>query len=394
MFCASGLVFGDTRVSVPVFMFYALGLVFDGRGALGLVFLFCATGLIFDGTEGVGSRFLVLHAQTRFRRFRGRQVPFSCFARPDSFSAVPSASGPVFLFCVPGLIFGGTEGIRSRFDVMRSGTSFRRYRGRRVPFLRFALPNSFSTVPRASGPVFRFCAPELVFGGTGGVRSCFLAFSARTRFRRFRGRRVPFSWFALPDSFSAVPGASGPVFMFCAPELVFGGTKCVGSRFLVLCSQTRFRWYRRRWFPFSRFALPDSFSTVPRASCPVFMFCAPGLIFCGTGLVPFSCFPASGMFSAVPWASGPVFMFCALGLVFGGTGGVGSRFPVLRSRTHFLRSRDCQVPFCAPGLVFTGSRGVGSRFLVLRVRTRFRRFRGRLVQFSCFARPNSFSAVP
>jgi hypothetical protein len=60
--------------------------------------MFCAPGVVFGGNKGVG-------------------VPFSCFALPDSFSAVPRASGPVFMFCVPGLIFGGTEGVGSRFDV-------------------------------------------------------------------------------------------------------------------------------------------------------------------------------------------------------------------------------------------------------------------------------------
>jgi hypothetical protein len=39
-----------------------------------------------------------------------RQAPFSCFARPESFSAVLRASGPVFMFCAPRLIFDGTEG--------------------------------------------------------------------------------------------------------------------------------------------------------------------------------------------------------------------------------------------------------------------------------------------
>jgi Plant mobile domain len=42
----------------------------------------------------IGSRFHVLRAPTHFRRYRGRQVPFSCFALLDSFSAVPRASGP------------------------------------------------------------------------------------------------------------------------------------------------------------------------------------------------------------------------------------------------------------------------------------------------------------
>jgi hypothetical protein len=44
-------------------------------------------------------------------------VPFSCFVRPDSFSTVPGALGPVFMFCAPGLMFGGTEGVESRFHV-------------------------------------------------------------------------------------------------------------------------------------------------------------------------------------------------------------------------------------------------------------------------------------
>jgi hypothetical protein len=149
-------------------------------------------------------------------------------------------------------------------------------------------------VPRASCPVFMFSAPRHVFGGTEGVGSRFHIFSAMTRFRRYRGRRVQFSCFARPESFSTVPMASGTVFMFCAPELVFGGTEGVGSRFLVLharlvfggaefvgcrfhvlCSRTYFWWYRGRPVPFSCFSLSDIFSAVPGASGLVFMFCAP-----------------------------------------------------------------------------------------------------------------------
>jgi hypothetical protein len=231
---------------------------------------------------------------TRFRRYRRRRVPFSCFACPDSFSAVPRASGPVFMFCVPGHVFGGAEGVGSCFHVLCSRTSFRRYRGRRLLFLCFARPNTFSTVPTASGPVFMFCAPGHVYGGTEGFESRFHVMRSRTHFLRYRGCRVPFSCFARPDSFSvvlrrwlsfscftrpnsfsAVLTASGPVFIFCAPEHVFGGVEGVGSHFHILCSRTRFRRSRVRQVVFSCFARQDSFSAVPRASGPVFMFCAP-----------------------------------------------------------------------------------------------------------------------
>jgi hypothetical protein len=390
----------------------------------------CASVIVFGGTECVGSRFHVLRSQTRFRRYRGRRVPFSCFALPDSFSAVPRASGPVFMFCAPGLIFGGTERVGSRFHVLRSRTRFRRYRGRRVPFCCFALPNPFLAVPRASGPVFMFYAPGRIFGGTEGIPSRFHVLRSQTYFQRYRGRRVPISCFALPDSFSAVPRASGPVFMFYAPRLVFdgtrasgpifmfyapgyffGGTEGVGFRFHVLRSRINFRRYRERRVPFSCIACPDMFSAVPRVSGPVVMFCVPGLVFGGTG------------------SSGPVFLFCAPGLVFDGTDGVGFGFHVLRGRTHFYRYRahreqfSCfalpysfsAVPrasspvfmswavrrtsspfiiFCASGLIFTDTVGIESRFHVLHAPTHFRRYRGRWVPSSCIARLNSFSAVP
>jgi hypothetical protein len=250
--------------------------------ASGAVFMFCAPGLVFGGAECVRSRFHILRAQTRFRRYRGSRVPFSCFALPDSFSAVPRASGPVFMFCAPGHIFGNAESVGSRFHVLRARTRFRLYRGRRVSFSCFVLPNSFSAVR--------------------GRRVPFHVVRSWTRFRRCPVRRVPFSCFARPDSCSAVPRASGPVFMFCAPGLVFGFAEFVGSRFHVLSARTRVRWYRGRRVPFSCFALPDSFS-------------------------------------AVPWASSPVFTFCAPGLIFDGTEGVGSRFHVLRSQTPFRRYR-------------------------------------------------------
>jgi hypothetical protein len=231
--------------------------------------MFCSSELIFSSTEVVEWCLNVLPVRTRLRRYRGRRVPFSCFARLDSFSAVPRASAPVFMLCAPELLFGCTVQVISRFDVLRartcfqlyrgrrshfhvlcSRTSFRRYRRRRVPFLCFALPESFSVVPMASGPVLMFCTPGLFFGepmascpvlmfclpilffgGTEGVRSRFHVLHARTNFGRYRGRQVHFSFSARPDSFSAVARASGSFFMFCATGLVFDGTEDVRSRF-------------------------------------------------------------------------------------------------------------------------------------------------------------------
>jgi hypothetical protein len=160
--------------------------------------MFCAPGLVFGCAECVGTRFQVLHSWTRLRRYRWRRVSFSRFALPNAFSTVSRAFAPVFMFCAPGLVFYGTEGVCTRFHVLRFRTRFRRYRGRPFPF---------------------------------------------TCFRRYRGRRVPFSCFALPDSFSVVLGASGPVFLFCAHGLAFGGTDGVGSLFHVLRSRTHFRRY-------------------------------------------------------------------------------------------------------------------------------------------------------
>jgi hypothetical protein len=232
--------------------------------------MFCTPGLISGGIGGVASHFIILHARTHFWRYRGRRISFSCFALLDSFSAVPRASGPVFMFCVLGLIFGGVECV---------------------------------------GSIFMFCAPRLVFGGTKGVVSRFHVLRYRTHFRRYRGRRVPFSCIARPDSFLAVLRASGPVFIFCA--------------------WTHFWQYRGRWIPFSCFALPDSFS-------------------------------------AVSSASGPVLMFCAPRLVFGGTEGVGSRLHLFRARLVCVGYRSLVYMFCTPGLVSGGTGGVVSHFIVLR----------------------------
>jgi hypothetical protein len=353
--------------------------------------MFCTPGCVFGGTECVRSRFHVLFSHTSFGRYRGRRVPSSCFALPDSFSGVSRASGPVFMFCAPRLIFDGTKGVGSRFHVLRSRPSFRRYRGRRILLSCFA-------VPRGSCPVFLFCAPGLNFGSTEGVESRFHVLRSRTRFRRYRGRLVPFSCFALPDSFSAVPRASLPVFTFCAPKLVFDGTEGVGSRFHVLRSRTRFRWNRGVGSCFYCFARTYSFSAFSGASGPVFLFCAPKPVFGGNEGV------------------GPIFVFCPPGLIFDGTEGIRSCFYVLRAHTRFQWYRECLVMFssfarpdsfsavprasgpvfmsCAPRLIFVGTVGVGSRFHVLRTLTHFWRYRGRQVPFSLFALPDSFSTEP
>jgi hypothetical protein len=186
--------------------------------------MFCAPGVVFYGTEDVVSH-------------------FSCFACLNYFSAVPRASAPVFMFCAPGLGFGGIEGVGSRFHVLCARTRFLRYRGRRFPFSCFACPDTFSAIPRASGPVLKFFPPELIFDDTEDVGSHFQVLRAWTRFRRYRGRRVPFLSFARPDSFSAVSRVSGPVFMFCAPRLAFDGAEGVGSRSQVLRARTRFPRY-------------------------------------------------------------------------------------------------------------------------------------------------------
>jgi hypothetical protein len=217
--------------------------------------MFCAPGLVFGCTEGVGSRFHVLRSRNRFRQCRVCRVPFSYYALSKSFLLVPRASGPIFMICASGLIFGGTEGVGSRFLVLHSRIRFGRYEGRQISFSCFALPDLFTAVPRASGPIFMFCALGIVFGGTEGVGSCFHVLRSRIRFRWYRGRRDTFSCFALTDSFSAVPRASDPVFMFCAPGLVFDGIGGVGSCYNVLRARTHIRRYRGRRVPFSCFAL-------------------------------------------------------------------------------------------------------------------------------------------
>jgi hypothetical protein len=260
---------------------------------------------------------MFFRSRTRFRRYIGCRDPFSCFAISDSFLAVPRASVPVFMCFAPIFIFSGTEGVGSNFHILCARTYFRRYQGSRVLFSCFALPNSLSTVLSVSDPVFMFSAPGHVLGGAETVGSRFHVLHSGTLFRRTRGRRVSFSCFPRRESFSAEPRASAAVIMFCAPGHIFGGTECVGSRFHVLLARTHFQRYRGRpsrfhflrsrtsfrgcrvrQVPFSCFVLPDSFSTVLRASISVFMFIeVPRTGFGypeGNGTrarwVPFSCF--------------------------------------------------------------------------------------------------------
>jgi hypothetical protein len=140
---------------------------------------------------------------------------------PDTFFVVPRASGTVSKFCAPGLIFDGTEGVRTRFHVLRSRTLFGRNRGRQVPFSCFALPDSFRGYRGRPVPFSSFCAPELVFDGIEGVGASFHVLRYQTLFGRYRGHRDSFSNFVLPDLFSTVPRASGLVFMFWAPRHIF-----------------------------------------------------------------------------------------------------------------------------------------------------------------------------
>jgi hypothetical protein len=152
-------------------MFCASGLIFDDTEGAMSVFMFSAFGLVLVGTEGVGSSFHALRSRTRFRWYWGRRVSFSCFALSNSFSTVPRASGYVFMLCATGPVSGGTEGAESRFQVPHSQTPFRRYRRLRVAFSCFALLDPFWVVPGVSGIVFMFCFPGLISDSTEDVRS-------------------------------------------------------------------------------------------------------------------------------------------------------------------------------------------------------------------------------
>jgi hypothetical protein len=200
----------------------------------------CAFGLIFGGIEGVGSRFCVLRFLISCQRYRGRRLWFSCNALPDSFStvpflAIPRAPGPIFILS-----------LLDPFSAVPRASG---------PIFILSLPNPFSAVPSVRGRVLIFCAPGLIFGGTEGAGSRFHVLRSWTRLQRYQGRGVPFLCFALPNPFSVVLRTSSLVFIFCAPEPVFGVFEVAESRFHVLHP-------------------PDPFLAVLRAPSPVFMFCA------------------------------------------------------------------------------------------------------------------------
>jgi hypothetical protein len=394
MFCAPTPIFGviesrgqfscfvlpDPFSAVPstpsIFLMFALPDLYSVVPSVpGPDFIFCAPGHTFLAVQSaLGTVFGVTEGVRSI--FHG--VKFSCFALPDLFSAVPS--------------------VVSSFHILRSRSHFQLYRARRVHLSCFALLDPFWALPRASGPIFMFCALGPIFGCTERAGSNFHDLLSLTRFRWYPAPCVQFSCFALSDLFSAVPSAPGPVFMFCAPRPVFGVTPSIGSSFHVTLSRTRFRLYRARRVQFSGSALSDLFSTLSWTPGLGFMLCAPGPIFGFTERIG-SSFALPNPFSAVP-SVGSSFMVLRTGPVFGGTEGTESSFNILRSRSRFRLYRACRVHFSSFALLdpFSALPRAEPIFeyivLVWRSRTRFRRYRAPRVQFSYFALPNLFSAVP
>jgi hypothetical protein len=115
--------------------------------------------------------------------------------------------------------------------------------------------------------------------------------------------------------------------------------KALGLVFHVFHFRTRFGWYRGRPIQFSCFALSDSIGAVQRASGPVFMFYAPGLVSGSNEGVRsnFTCFALPDSLWAEQRAPSPNFMYYAPKPVFDGSGGIMSHFYVLRPWTYFRR---------------------------------------------------------
>jgi hypothetical protein len=141
-------------------------------------------------------------------------IPLLCFALKDPFWAVRRVLGPIFIFRATGLIFGSTEGVSCSFHFERYQTHFQRYRGCRVLFSCFALPESFSALLRAPCPVFMFCAPELIVVSTMSIGCNFHVFRSKFIFDGAEGARFSFHFYAT--------------------GLVFGGSEDTGYRFHVV----------------------------------------------------------------------------------------------------------------------------------------------------------------
>jgi hypothetical protein len=99
--------------------------------------MFCTIVLIFGGTEGVDSRFHLLYSR---------------------------------------LVFGGTEGVGTRFQILGAQTCFLQYRKCRVQLSSLPRLDSFSAIPWASG--------------LEGDVSRFHVLRAGTSIWRYGGRRV------------------------------------------------------------------------------------------------------------------------------------------------------------------------------------------------------------
>jgi hypothetical protein len=197
-------------------------------------------------------------ATTRSRRYRGRHVQCTCFMLVDPFSTVQRATDPVLMFYAPGLIFGGTEGVKSNFLFCAPRLVFGGTKTVRSHFIFYAPKLVFGCTVGAD-TTFMFCAQGPILGSTKGVGSNFHISRYRTHFRQYRGRQLQFSFRALPDSFSAVPRVPGPIFMFCAPGVFFSSTEGALSSFYVLRSRTHCRQYHEHRVQFSCFSLQIHF---------------------------------------------------------------------------------------------------------------------------------------
>jgi len=190
-FCPPGCVFGVTECVGSVFTFGAPGHVFGVTECVGSRFQVSRSGTRFPRfrvRRFPFSRFALLELFSVLMRALGPVFAFSHFVLPDAILPLPSASDPVFTFCALGRVFGITECVWSRFHVLRFRSLFGRDRVRWVPFSSFALRDAFSAFPSGSGRVFKFCPAGRVFGDSERVGTRFQVLLSRTRFRCDRAR--------------------------------------------------------------------------------------------------------------------------------------------------------------------------------------------------------------